>query len=118
MEKLTQRNAFNMLLGLSQVQENAELVQFLNHRIEMLDNKNTNSSKGLTKTQKENEEIKTSILDFMKVDTLYSATEIANALGLTSGQKASALLKQLVEVGKVERIKEKGATKFQLIKVD
>ena len=112
---LTQRNAFEQLLNMEEVKANAEMVEFLNHRIDMLDNKNATSKGGLTKTQKENEVVKTQILDTMEVDTLYSATEIANALGLSSGQKASALLKQLVEVGSVTRIKEKGATKFQKV---
>ena len=65
-----------------------------------------------TKTQQENEEIKAKILEAITGKHL-RAQEVANACGLSSAQKASALLKQLVDEGKARKGEgEKGATVF------
>ena len=43
-----------------------------------------------------------------------TATEVGKVLGLTP-QKVSALMKQLIEAGKVEKTKDKKVTYFSLI---
>ena len=73
-----------------------------------------------TKTQEQNEVIKMDIANLLEdAEGPMTATEIATALGLSSGQKASALLKQMVEAGEVVKTenakREKGkATVFSL----
>ena len=77
----------------------AEQVEFIAKQVVLLD-KRANAPKGPTKTQLENEVIKRTILTAL--DTNLTATEVAKAVGVTV-QKATALLKQLVEAGLVER---------------
>ena len=65
-----------------------------------------------TKTQLENEGVKTQILEAITGKHL-RAQEVANECGLTSAQKASALLRQLVAEGKaVKGEGPKGSTVF------
>lgn len=67
-----------------------------------------------TKTQKENEGIKTTIFQFMQENKFYTATEIYKALDetLSSVQKATALLGQLANDKLIERVVDKRKTYF------
>lgn len=67
---------------------------------------------GPTKTQRENEGIKDRILDAL-ADGGLTATEIAEVMEIKV-QKASALLKQLVDGGKVVRVKDGKILRFEL----
>ena len=67
---------------------------------------------GMTKTQKENEVLKERILEVLAEGGL-TATEVGEALDLKC-QKASALLKQLVEAEAVNRVKEGKTVRFEL----
>lgn len=71
-----------------------------------------------TKAQLENEVIKQSLLDFLS--TQKEPVQIKDILKVKdfselSSQKVSALFKQLVENGKVEKIIEKRISKFQIV---
>lgn len=66
-----------------------------------------------TKTQKENEGVKDSILGILSADGK-QCKDIAEAIGI-SGQKCSALLKQLVDEGKAEKYVEKRVTYFKAV---
>ena len=84
----------------------------LSEMIASLDKKPTTKS---TKNQQENEYIKSQMLDLLGRAEPMRATDIANALGLSSGQKASVLLNALAKDGKVAKEKgEKGAVLFIL----
>lgn len=121
MIKLTNVVALEMVLGMEEVKANPELVEKLEKMKAQFEKKN-NSSTGNgkpSKTQLENEKIKEEILEFL--------TEQDNALQIKemqkfeqfadySNQKLSALLKQLVETGKVEKLTEKRVSKFQIVK--
>ncbi len=67
-----------------------------------------------TKTQRENEEFKTKIVDMLteEVDGM-TATEIGSALAI-SCQKASAILSQMVKAEVVAKVKEGKVTRFML----
>lgn len=72
-----------------------------------------------TKTQLENAELKTAIIEFMEPNVLYSigqltkeVPELVNAGA--SSQKTSALVKQLKDAGLVVRVEEKRKAFFQL----
>ena len=67
---------------------------------------------GMTKTQKENVGLKDRIVEVL-ADGDLAATEIAGEMGLTC-QKVSALLRQLVEDEKVERVKDGKTIRFHL----
>lgn len=73
-----------------------------------------------TKTQTENEGLKTAILEFMETDVLYSIGQLTKevpelvAIGASS-QKVSALVKQLKDSGLVERVEEKRKAYFKRV---
>ena len=112
--KVTKRMRFEQIKSL--ISDNEELVAFIDHEIELLDKKNSRSGKP-TKTQVENEAIKTQIVSIlervrkpMTVTQLLSESELA---GL-SNQKISALLTQLRESGKVMRTVEKKVAYYSM----
>ena len=67
---------------------------------------------GLTKTQKENEVLKERVLEVLANGGL-TATEVGDALDIKC-QKASALLKQLVDAEAVRRVKDGKVVKFEV----
>lgn len=71
--------------------------------------------KGLTKTQKENEELKNVILENLRaeVDGM-TATEVGNSIAVTC-QKASAILRQMVEGGTVRKDKVGKVVRFYAV---
>lgn len=71
--------------------------------------------KGLTKTQKENEEHKNVILENLRaeVDGM-TATEVGQSIGVTC-QKASAILRQMVDAGTVRKDKEGKVVRFYAV---
>ena len=85
-------------------------IDFLNERKEMHLKKN--ASRKPTKAQEENENIKSSILEFMEVGKSYTITEIQKAMGRDSNQKTSALVRQLKDGGLVVRSEVKGKAYF------
>ena len=90
-----------------------EVKDKLNEMVAQLDKKTTSTKQ--TKNQQENEEIKEQILDLLGKGEPMRATDVAQELGLSSGQKAAALLNALVKEGLVAKVKgEKGATLFSL----
>ena len=68
--------------------------------------------KGLTKTQQENEVLKNQILENLRaeVDGM-TATEVGQSIGVTC-QKASAILRQMVEGGTVRKDKVGKVVRF------
>lgn len=101
----------------NRVADNAEMVAFIDHEIELLSRKRTSSKP--TKNQVANQGIKGEILAILDKEKGLSATEIANLVGNgVSCQKASALLRQMVAEGSVARATEgdkaKGKTLFTL----
>lgn len=71
--------------------------------------------KGPTKTQKENEELKAVILENLRaeVDGM-TATEVGNSIAVTC-QKASAILRQMVEGGTVRKDKVGKVVRFYAV---
>lgn len=73
-----------------------------------------------TATQKANEDLKTAILGHMEPNVLYSIGQLAKDVPAlvkigASGQKVSALIKQLKDAGLVERVEEKRKAFFKLV---
>lgn len=119
MTKLTNVLALEMVLAMEEVKSNQELVEKLTKMKEQFEKKNNSStgSKKLTKTQIENEEIKAQILEVMTsepkaIKELQAENE---NLAEYTNQKLSALLKQLVNENKVERVEEKRVAKFKKV---
>ena len=90
-----------------------EVKEVLTKMSDALDKKSTSAKP--TKAQQENEAIKEQMLDLLASGEPMRATDVANALGLSSGQKAASLLNALEKAGEVVKVKgEKGATLFTL----
>ena len=83
-----------------------------------LDKRNAQKSATMTKTQKENEVLKASMVEKLEKGKGYLAVEIASAMGFSTS-KASALAKQLVAEGKATvadvKVKGKGMQKSYTI---
>ena len=85
---------------------------------EQLQKRNASHSNKPTKKQVENGTTKTAIADLLRDATEpMKCGDIANAIGI-SGQKASALLKQMVDAGEVVKTEEKRVSLFALADTD
>ena len=116
--KMTKRDYFNAILAVLATVEDTDvsgLTAFVNHEIELLENKRSTAKP--TKTQTENLAVKETIVSVLKeIGKPVTITEIQKfsaELAEFSCQKLSALLKQLVENDKtVAKVTEKKKTYF------
>ena len=115
--KLTKAQKFAMLRAIPAVADNAMLVEFIDHEVELLTKKNS-AEKKPTAQQVANASIATAIIEGMEPNRLYTVTEIIKSIpqcaDLTN-QRVSALLRQLVEGGKVKRTEDKRKAYFSLV---
>ena len=115
--KLTKAQKFAMLRAIPAVAENAMLVEFIDHEVELLTKKNS-AEKKPTAQQVANAGIATAIIEGMEPNRLYTVTEVIKSIpqcaDLTN-QRVSALLRQLVEAGKVKRTEDKRKAYFSLV---
>lgn len=109
--KLTKRDHFNALRALATSSNRSDLVNFIDHELELLARKNAGDRKE-TATQKANADLKEKILDVMVADTRYTITELGKLVGVESNQKVSALVRQLKMDNLVIRSEEKGKAYF------
>ena len=120
---MTKREMFVAIANVAEVAANAEMVDFLNHQIELLDSRKSSGSKHLTKTQKENESIKRVIIEVLsEQDHPISISMMLKdeRLSAYSNQKMSALLRQMGENGtkEVRKVRSMRASFFELAKAD
>lgn len=115
--KMTKRDYFNSLLSLDEVQSNAALVNFINHELDLLAKKNSAERKP-TAVQVANEGIKTAILSALSETpvTISELQKSAPELAELTNQRISALVRQLVNDGKVVRSEDKRKAYFALVK--
>lgn len=117
-KKLTKRDYFNTLLGIEEVKENEALVKFINHELELLAKKNS-AEKKPTAVQIANEGIKSVILETLedsgKMMTISEMQKVNAELGGMSNQRISALIRQLINDGRVERIEDKRKAYFKVV---
>jgi len=113
-KKITKRERFMELKEI--VANRPELVEFLDHEIELL-NKKANT-KTPSKTQIENENTKNVIVNVLangnKPMTITEIQENDSTLATLSNQKISALLTQLVKDNKVVRTVDKKRAYFTI----
>jgi hypothetical protein len=112
--KVTQREMFNEIIALAEANEREDIVEFAKGRIAMLDKKKS----GSPKVNEENEVIKATILKVMadgEPATVSAIMKRDESLAVLSNQKISAMLRQLIDAGKVDKAKDKKATVFTLI---
>lgn len=121
-KKLTKRDYFAQLKEI--VKDNAELVAFIDHEVELLTRKNSGNSQ--TKVQKENEVVSEMLVNELAkiakpitITDLMATSEVVKNYVLENGnhltnQKISALLKQLVESNKVVKVTDKKKSYFSV----
>lgn len=113
---MTKREAFAQLKAIAAVAANTELVQFIDHEVELLDKKNSHASGKQTKSQIANEAIKLVIAAKMEAGVQYRAGDVEQLLKADyadmTNQKASALLKQMVEAGILTKVQDKKTSYF------
>lgn len=109
---MTKKEMFANIANL--LADNAEVVEFCNHEVELLENRKS-SKRGMTATQKANVEVKATIMDVLaEAEEAMTVTEILGderMAGFTN-QKVSALLRQLIAEGVVEKAIEGKKAKF------
>ena len=116
-KKITKRDNFNKLLTIREVAEDTQLVEFINHELELLDRKSASHSTAKTANQKANEEIKTKIIDALVQLGKSTISELqagSEEMAEYSNQKLSALLKQLVDSKQVVRTMKKKKAYFEV----
>lgn len=114
--RITKKEMFGRILAIADVQANAEMVEFLNHEIELLNRKN--SAKKATPQQAENEKVKEKILEILTEPM--TATQVMDAVQpffktVFSNQRISALLRQLGNEGtkQIKKYQIKRVTYFE-----
>lgn len=118
-EKMTKKQKFEMLKAL--VADNAMLVEFIDHEIELLDNKKSKGNAKANEKMATEVELVFNALVLVNRDItpseLIAETDLSilkNDSGTVSPQKVSALLKKLVDCGRVERYSDKKKTYFRI----
>ena len=113
--KMTRVEMFNAIKAIPQVAENQEMVDFIDKQIVQLAKRKSAESK----TQKENKALMEVVVDAMELlNKPATATQIMKSdacLSELSLPKVSALLKKLIEDGRVERTIEKKIALFSLV---
>lgn len=122
--KMTKKDFFKLLAGIVEKTEDfdkkTETLDFINHEIELLNKKSSVPGKKKTAHIKENEELMELIgiaLElFGKPVTITTMIKENAEMSKLSFQKLSALLKKMIEAGKVVRTVEKRVPYFSLAK--
>lgn len=116
-KKITKREKFEMIAKISEVASNPMLAEFVAHELELLAKKNS-AEKKPTAVQIANEGVKSVILETLansgKMMTISEMQKVNEELGGLSNQRISALIRQLIADGKVERIEDKRKAYFKL----
>ena len=114
-KKMTKREMFE------QIKANYSLTQaeidFIDHELELLAKKNSGEKKP-TATQTANVSIKSAILAGMEVGKKYTITDLMKSIpeiAELSNQRVSALVRQLIDSGEVERTEEKRKAYFSKV---
>jgi predicted HTH transcriptional regulator len=113
MTKMTYVDALNYVLNMDILDNDNDEVR---EKLEALKSQLMKRASGVrkpTKTQVENESLKENIFAYVSENGAKRASEVAAYFNL-SGQKASALLKQLVDAQALERFTEKRVTYFRV----
>lgn len=118
--KMTKATAWGIVKGIvenSNHPQTAELVAKIDNELALLAKKNS-AEKKPTAQQTANVGIMSAIVEGMEPNRLYTVTEIIKSIPACAdltNQRVSALLRQLVEGGKVKRTEDKRKAYFSLV---
>lgn len=114
--KMTQKDYYNEIIKALLNEDGTltvdEMVEFIKGRLALLEKKSANRKP--TKTQAENENVKNDILSALTAEGQTVSEIIENMTEKVSCQKASALLRQLIDEGKVKKSSDKKKSLFSL----
>ena len=118
-KKMTKREKFEMLAKIAEVKANTLLAEFIEHELELLAKKNASGNGKLTAVQVANNGIKEEILECMakepnRLFTISEMQKVFPCCAELSNQRVSALIRQLIADGKVERLEEKRKAVFRI----
>lgn len=115
--KITKAQMFGMIKAVAGVASNPDMVAFIDHEIELLSKRNSKAKKP-TKKQTENIGIMDMIFDVLSAsDIALSIADIRNTnseLEALSSQKVSALLKKMVDDGRIVKEYDKKVPMFSV----
>lgn len=118
-KKMTKKEMFNLIASLNA--SNLEIVEFCNHEIELLDRKKSQgNAKANEKMDMQVDLVYNALVELNKaigVSELIAETDLsalANESGVVSTQKVSALLKKLIDSGRVVKYSDKKKTYFKV----
>jgi carbamoylphosphate synthase small subunit len=118
-KKITKRESFTEIKEILESLGKDSLVEVMEHELELLAKKNASAKDKPTATQVANEGIKETIIDTLLENgdkMTISEMQKANAeLGELSNQRISALIRQLISDGRVERVEEKRKAYFKAV---
>ena len=116
--KITKRERFEEMVNIFTGLERTDLVEFCKNELELLAKKS--AKKGNTKKAKEQlADMEFVFAELVTVGRPVTITELIKIRGLElSNQKVSAMLKKLIELGKVQRVEEKKVAYFSAIDDD
>lgn len=117
--KPTKRDRFNALLAIPAVANDPALVEFIEHELDLLARKNTTAdgAKKLTKTQIANATVADEILSYMEINKLYAPADLIKlvpACAEFSVPKVSAVVRPLVDDGKIVKVNDKRKVYYKL----
>lgn len=116
--KVTQKMALEYVIANCNVP--ADIEEKLKTMLAQVEKKSASGSKSMTPTQKENVELKTAIYSEMEKNGFYTITDMLKDFECLKGkdytnQRISAIVRQLVNDGVVERVVDKRRSLFHKI---
>lgn len=122
-KKITKTDRYNTLLTFDEVKADPEMVDFINHEIELLAKKNSGERKPTAKqTEKlaHDADLRRAIVDEMETGVQYSAGDLIKTLPTLSAEpdlspaKVSYLMRDLLADGSVVKVVDKRHTFYRL----
>lgn len=118
-KKITKRESFTEIAEILKGLGKERLASVMEHELELLAKKNASGNGKLTAAQMVNNGIKEEILECMakEPNRLFTISEMMKLFPCCvemSNQRVSALVRQLKEEGKVERLEEKRKAVFRI----
>lgn len=117
--KITKRERFEMIKEIvlnACVENEAEMIEFIDNEINLLNKKRTSGAK--TATQKENEVLVERLYEVLaEIGRPVTVSELQkenDEFGALSNQKVSALMKKLTDAGKVTKTPDKKKSYFSI----
>lgn len=118
-KKITKRESFTEIKGILLANGYERLAGVMEHELELLAKKNASGNGKLTAVQIANNGIKEEILECMakepnRMFTISEMQKVFPCCADLSNQRVSALVRQLVADGKIERFEEKRKAVFRI----